>query len=312
MSNIQTYISRVQAVNSWTTRWKALLPKNNPKLGYELSNIIERWLMIDASVHPRMDSFSKSMNDLHTAKMWSELLEKKCLKPNDRQKWEKEMKLAFGSSHSVELNLKITDNIVQLTDDIKMKILPNVLDELRKLNPSDDELYSLVARYLSINPGSQHWSASDAIFSEQMAKHDLDTEGFASPFNSYLIRSGLKRSDPSKYRIFSLFPEDKDFGCEHDFFTATLTGHRVFVNPPFIESMLEQAAVRCIQALRDDVDTVIVFYGPKWDDAKFYQLLSTSSYLESITVLNRNTYELFTADGVIQSRVDNVMWVLSG
>jgi hypothetical protein len=151
----------------------------------------------------------------------------------------------------------------------------------------------------------------DEILSELVETYQLTTEGFSSPFDSYFIRSGRKANYPEKYSVISLFPQDAEFGCECDFFKTPIAGRRVWVNPPFIEIVLEKAARRCLDAVVADSSTTIVFYGPVWTDAAFYKLLTESSRCISTRTLTRGTYHFMTLERPVIAPIDTIIFILS-
>jgi hypothetical protein len=183
--------------------------------------------------------------------------------------------------------------------------------QLHTLCSDPQAIIDMVVRYQILQPGGQQWAASDALMDELVKTHDIDTEGFASPLNSYFIRSGLKAKEPTKYRVCTLFKDDSVFGCDTDFFATDLRGRRSMVNPVFIEKTLTDAAQKCLAALRSDQSTTIVFYGPNWEDSEYFQLLKQSPFLREHRVLNRNEFSVLTPTGEMVSRTNHTLFTLS-
>jgi len=294
-------IEHLYRVNLLVDHWKASV--KGQKMIYEFQNCVERWIL-SAYIHrPKKGVFAKNIRSQpYTQTFWDQLDEKRIAHTG----WDNDIKTyLFSNDINVDFQPFIKEGNVVLSSKLKVPI-PKWLEDYE-----DEDLINLAIRYQILQAGSQHWAASDELFEDLIKKYDIDIEGFASPFNSYLIRSGLKQSEPDKYRIFTLFKDDKVFGCDTNFFSASISGHNVFVNPPFLESTLEQAAVHCLNALESDQQTTIVFYGPDWSDAAFYVKLKQSPYVVKHETLYRNTFSVMTATGELVSRVNNVLFVLS-
>lgn len=173
--------------------------------------------------------------------------------------------------------------------------------------------------YEALLPGSQQWAIPFFEYRKMVEDEGATIEGFASPFNSQIIRI-----DPS-LNFCSLVPSDRNFGSLGNFFDQDFTGKTATVNPPFIESILEAAARKCIDQLeqkdeaknkeeknkvgkkeedknkedknKEDKNKVgnpkskFIFYGPEWTDSKFYELLNNSKYKKTRRDLRKFTYE---------------------
>jgi hypothetical protein len=77
--------------------------------------------------------------------------------------------------------------------------------------------------------------------------HGVTIEGFASPFNSQIIRFSDK---DLPMQFCSLFPDvDAIFGSIGSFFDNEFAGTKVTINPPFILDIMNRTADKCIEDL---------------------------------------------------------------
>jgi Phosphorylated CTD interacting factor 1 WW domain len=183
--------------------------------------------------------------------------------------------------------------------------IPKYRYELLKSMGDDMEIARAAMRYYCLLPGGQQWaialedyeeyvkeakmwlsranngqSGPNVANSGQLGPNEtksgqIDTnmiiEGFSGPFNSQIIRLG-------PYSFCSLFEEDKVFGGLGSFFDQDFSGKFVIVNPPYVESLLIQAAVKILEQL-DKGNCKFIFVGPYWADSQFVALLGQSKYL---------------------------------
>ena len=177
------------------------------------------------------------------------------------------------SENGENVNFKYGDNEVGFTTKPRYQIL-------RKLGTDEEILLSLM-RYESLLPSGQQWAVPINEYRRYVKDYDVTVEGFASPFNSQLLRLADEFPDNS-FQFCSLFPElDQPFGSIGNFFTQSdFQGKSVVVNPPFIEDILKRAAEKCINVLETGPGKFI-FIGPAWTDAVFYTALAKSKYLVS-------------------------------
>ena len=177
------------------------------------------------------------------------------------------------------------------------------LNILRKFS-TDDQILKVALRYSCLLPSSQQWAIPLAEY-KKYVEQGYTIEAFASPFNSQIIRIG-------DYKFCSLFPTDGVFGSIGNFFSQKFENVGAVVNPPFVESILESAADKCIKSL-EAAPCKFIFYGPTWTDAEFYKKLSMSKYLVKKKDLTPGKYyyeDLFN-DKLIKAKFKSTVWTLS-
>lgn len=130
--------------------------------------------------------------------------------------------------------------------------------------------------------GGQQWCFFD--FDRIIAKHGINCEAFASPLNTFYSPMTCD------FKYYSLFPSDSKFGSLGSFLETDAVPGNYEVNPPFIESILELAAKKCIEILKLG-GSLIYFVGPAWRDAKFIEILQKSKFHVE-TKENRDQYKL--------------------
>jgi hypothetical protein len=265
----------------------------------EIHNIIERWFI--TNVNNCGDAFMSS--DESDAKLISECKEKHI---GDAQSILDRIK-----SINIPADMIPGEPIIQFEPRCQIvykkftfDITPERLTILRK-SGSDKQILRAALRYTSLLPRGQQWAIPLADYKKYVAD-GATIEGFASPFNSQIIRLG-------DYKFCSLFPDtDSVFGSIGNFFTREFKDQHVVVNPPFVESILSAAADKCISEL-SKYKCKFVFYGPTWTDAAFFQKLSTCDRLIEKKDLSPGEYyyeDLFS-NRTIKASFGSTIWTLS-
>ncbi len=147
--------------------------------------------------------------------------------------------------------------------------------------------------YEALAPGGCQWrfprEHADYLYEVLGVRH----EGFASPLNSNFIgREGAT--------YYSLFPEiDRPFGSSGSFFGADMGGGGWLINPPFIENILERAALQVQAALsaRPAAPLTVFFVMPAWVDSSAYRILRSSPDLVAAVDLIPGEYYYETPSG---------------
>lgn len=171
-------------------------------------------------------------------------------------------------------------DIVTFTYNSAVISLPKLRYQILRKLGSDEDIFLSLLQYESLLPSGQQWAVPLLEYRRYVIDHDVDTEGFASPFNSQLLRLADEFPE-KKFGFCSLFPKlDGVFGSLGNFFDLDFRGRTTVVNPPFIEILLDKAAQKCLDELNTHSGKFI-FIGPNWTDAKFYTKLSKSEYLMS-------------------------------
>lgn len=157
----------------------------------------------------------------------------------------------------------------------------------------------------SLMPSSQQWSIPLSEY-RKFVEEGATVEGFASPFNSQIMRI-----DPN-LSFCSISPSDALFGSLGNFFDQDFADKTVIVNPPFIESLLKKAATKCVEQLEKG-PCKFIFYGPNWTDSKFYEILEGSKYKVSKQILRKykHNYEDLMKGKNIKATFNSVVFVLT-
>ena len=263
---------------------------------YELHNILERYLITSYPQLFTMEAFTK---------MKEELKEKRFLVDEIGNKVQRIVMKNPVLSGKRESGMKEEGEDIILTyGEFEMRTPKYRYQILAKKGNLDDILKSAL-ELSSLMPGSQQWAIPLDKYKEYV-REGVSIEGFASAFNSQIIRV-----DPS-LSFCSLFDSDKVFGSLGNFFEVDFLGKEVVVNPPFIESILEKAAEKCVETL-DRGKGKFIFYGPSWKDAGFYRILERSKYKIREETLEKGKYfyeDLMTGK-LVPAKFNSVVFVLT-
>ncbi len=179
--------------------------------------------------------------------------------------------------------------------------------------------------YDSILNGGQQWSIPFDTYEKLYKLFGFRYEGFSSPFNSKLI-------DKIDAKFCSLFSTDVSFGSLGNFFDISLTPnvsnmrtqttnnnpikqHRWVINPPFIESLMNDAANRVVQQISSASESItVLFVMPYWTDSDVYTLLDKHARNKRVLYKYKYKYEKTGYEGNITDVVANfnsVVFLLS-
>jgi hypothetical protein len=160
--------------------------------------------------------------------------------------------------------------------------------------------------------GSQQWATPSKYISAMLA-NNIHTEAFASPFNSLLFDYRDKGCS-----FCSLFYDtDYIFGSVGSFFSLDLDDEsigNITVNPPFIESTLEQTANFILSYMgRRKRKFSIMFTLPYWQDTAAYQILTKSPFFvrEIIKKSGAHSYYDAVKDTYISASFNSAIIILS-
>ncbi len=148
------------------------------------------------------------------------------------------------------------------------------------LKCNDEQILFMMMRYYILFPSSVQWSVPLDEYTK-FYNEGYTIEGFASPLNSMMLLLGGN--------FCSVYDDDKVFGSIGSFFDADFNGKSVVVNPPFVESLLYDAAVKVTSSLKMS-KCRFIFYGPDWQDSKFMKLLDKNKFVTNKKILKKGTY----------------------
>lgn len=245
----------------------------------EARNILERWAISEEQNTRDRESARK--------KMRAEFEEKK----------------VFASREDIDLAMNDIDGCVACANaDAHQCIISNATPTIRfgkfsanlprarlallldLVNGEPEPVLLVAMRYARIFAGGQQWSIPARVYDVLIEKYGVTLEGFASPINSQLLRA--------RARFCSLFPDvDAPFGSVGDFFAQDLEGIVSVINPPYIESLLNEVARKCVRTLANAgsasdarvagdagsafAPTRMFVVVPTWRDAEFYFALES-------------------------------------
>lgn len=274
----------------------------NDKDKYEIKNILERYLIFSANHirenvrKPKDAVYSIGIN---TDKFRDEIARKiRYININEASSiLDKNIKeyisniKFFKHKNFEKIVIKYGDKI-----EIKYGIVSKSLEKNRYnklITKGIDNLIKCILRYESIISTSQQWSIPSLVY-KNLDKFCTDQnnniiEGFTSPFNSQL----LLIKDNAKF--CSLFKDtDKVYGSIGDFFSSNFQGYSVIVNPPFIESIINETTKKCIseceKAKNNNNNTRFFIIFAAWKDIDAYDKLINTKFLKKYIELEKNKH----------------------
>ena len=119
--------------------------------------------------------------------------------------------------------------------------------------------------------------------------HNIDIEGFASPLNAAYLNVGVP--------FCSIFKSDSHFGGIGNFFNLNeLDGKTLSINPPFIESLINNVYEICMTWL-NMYSIKLLLILPDWRDAKYYMGFMNSKYLIEYKIYKKNELPIEHVNG---------------
>jgi hypothetical protein len=150
--------------------------------------------------------------------------------------------------------------------------------EMLKRYAKKEDIVIMFLRYACLLPCLKQFSMPQKVYDTLHSNFHLDLEGFASPYNSML----LKYMTPGDLSIgfCSLFNDvDGVFGSFGSFFNYNIIGKVSFLAPSSSLYLLEITTDRVIKDFNNGniTDTLIIMVVPSWKDAEFYIKLKHNS-----------------------------------
>ena len=227
----------------------------------ELSNFLQSKVVDKERFKKNFEEFKNTLKDLHLNLL-------KSTKCDDCKE---------GKDHGTVFDIKSNELKYR---DVCYKVENYMLPYAQK---SPDDCVKVFMAYTSIgySTSSYQWGETKEMFDYYYNNLYIRYEGFASPFNSGLLR--LNKPD---IHFCSLFYEhDKIFGGIGDFFEMPYmkSDHQylgVTVNPPYIESILDKTSETILRILSDTNKSVLfLLFLPNWKDNRGIMMLRKSRYL---------------------------------
>jgi len=259
----------------------------------EITNILERWILTSANT-PKTSGWANvyrasKINDPANVKMVSELIEKRIVKKDRAHKiMISIVKLVNDTIDSIVIdsNSEIVCDKTNIRYGSEYTVL-NITNRLLQLVEYGgcENALRVSMRYDTLLSNGQQWGIPQCHVDYLYSTWGVRNEAFASPINSRLFGK--------KDAIFcSLFPDiDSHFGSIGSFFDTDLdrSGNWI-VNPPFIESIMNDSANVVLAQLANDKPQTFFFIIPAWKDSLTYELLHESKYNRSELELSGGTY----------------------
>ena len=174
---------------------------------------------------------------------------------------------------------------------------------LRKMG-SAEEILAMLLRYSILPSPPLSWQIPNGVFKYMVEEHGLTLEGCASPINSQLLALGGNYCSPCQ--------GDEIFGSLGSLFDNNLEGLVSMINPPYVEDFMNLAAKKIESTFNTtQLNTMMVFLGPKWSDAEFYSILSNSDYTKAVYQLPKNQHSYEDAGIKKLAKFDSTIFVLA-
>ena len=273
---------------------------------YEANNILERWIL--SSINFEKDI--PIMEQESTKKMIEEFIEKNIVNKEDAHTF---VKIILEQKPRIEkgyIPYKIYDDGTIKMGNFVKKISKNRLKLLRRKG-SDYDIVRASLRYAAVISGGQQWNIPCKVYETLVNNYQFEIEGFASPFNSQIIRFG----DDKKF--CSLFLDtDEVFGSVGNFFNYNFVGKRATINPPYVLSIMEKAIDKVFETInaakRDQKETLLFITVPNWTDTNYYSRLINNSNKHIRLEKNKYYYENSNKeDEKILAKFDSSVFIMS-
>ncbi len=290
--------SKTDATSTWATVYRNL-PRHHPvHLKLETSLLEKNRELSRHSCREVVDCIVKMVHDLVTLPVPPPL-----------------PYIASSAVPTTDAHLDAQSQVVARVQTVPEKIKYERTDRMARLpallKVGEEEVLKLVMRHLTLFEGGQQLGFTQSHF-EALYKWGVRVEGFTSLLNSRLVgKPGCTvvtidgafytqdTSPPPDSQPSSPLVEDKTMICpssrppstasgffdawETNVFNSKWPNNRmgIQVNPPFIEDILTQAAIKSVElielAMRHSRDLKIFFHGPHWKDAEFHKILIRGS-----------------------------------
>ena len=316
-TTISIEYARWKFIKHSTENYKNNIPAD---LQYEVSNILERWLLSGISYFMKKNKVIDA-SGFHSfnQKAISELMEKNVpiefigdLNNIENSKRNTFVDIIRQINQFVTKPVKIVKGKCIIGEtyieykDFKVCISQEKSKLFKRYNSRD--VVKCALRYGILMSRGQQWSIPQKQYDYLYNNYSVRYEGFASPFNSKLIG---KRDA----KFCSLFKDtDKVFGSMGSFFDVELNKNQAWaINPPFIESIMINTSKKILKMLKSRYDVFVFYILPAWNDSSSIQMIKRSKYLKHIKVLRKNTYfyESEILRKKIKAKFNSVLFILS-
>lgn len=262
----------------------------NPKIQYEIGNILCRYLLLDCNFP---ENRSKHQEDLIAD------LQKKKIKIAPAVLTPKSTSFKIGSEPEI---WSCGSKTMFKLGDFKFSVPRSKYAKWQHLGK--DAIFQMLLRYHGILcENGNFWSLHPSICSVLEQKFNVNVECFSSPLNS-------------NFSTFcSLFPDvDSKFGSIGNFFEAVqhFGSGNYMANPPFIEEIMNQAVIAVLELL-DRTQSTVFMYLPHWTDCFYINAIRNSKWLIDLHELPKGkhrTYDHIKGTDIV-AYFDGLLVVLS-
>jgi len=281
---------------------------------YEMTNIIERWLLNMSNI-PRETVIDPvfikiSIDDPINLKLLQEMEEKLIFNNSSERQYylnhiHKQIELFIDNiqtiiqsphDNAIILNNTFYYKKFSITlDDNRINVLYNKLKQY-DYTTSTNLITCMLLRYSSIIGNGQQWSMPYDNYKYLYDIYSAKVEGFASPINSQLLLI-----NPDDTFFCSLFKDtDAIFGSLGNFFNINIKQGTIIVNPPYvpkiiddaiihIKKLIEQATIAnkhlriiCIMPYWNDYNSIIELIN--YQHTKYYEILKKHAHFYESSV----------------------------
>lgn len=191
------------------------------------------------------------------------------------------------------------------------------------LKHCDTDVKMMMMKYIALAIGHQQWSIPTEVYENVIKSNpnSMIVEGFASPLNSKMMLLS-----PTPRFCSASFVTDAPFGSIGSFFETSLiwpTGNVSeqsdvvwVINPPFVESLLDATANRCVDAIdyakENNHKLTIIGITPNWTDMLGYQRIRNAAKYFTVLERNKHFYEgISNNSNKITAKFKSAFYVLS-
>lgn len=266
---------------------------------YELDNIIGRWTLTRDNVNSRLKI------EMIDGKFVSELVDKRLV--SNTEIGRDVLNILVEKLNTTVDSLppdhpSIFDSVAKFKKFVQY-LDPALLSRLRS-KADDSAIVFMLLRYARHISNGMQWSVPSDVLMNLGTFFDVKCECFGSPLNSTMDSFG------------SLYPDtDAIFGSVGDFFNQSLGNGSYTINPPFIESILNQCVSKLIYEFKiseEKKNSLRVFcFIPEWKDCIAYRQLMNSPLCRYRESLQRGKYFYLDGNRQIVATFNSSFFVLT-
>ncbi len=260
-SDLECEYNRWKMITKWAN---TIFADANRKFRYEKTALLERFLItaVNNNKHPEIDPIFGSLingDDKTTMGVLTGDSAYKNISIDSSKVMEDIMRCSLHTSDKYKTKCGLSSDTIHYRD-FTMKIP----QELLKFRAFD--LCKVALRYSCFPMSGQFWALPSTIYRYLNNAGGVILEGFASPFNSQVLKNGINAPFCSMFK-----DTDAVFGSIGNFFDLRdaeldLTKKYFLINPPYIEDIIRKVIVQVELLHQKHKDKTIVMILPNWED----------------------------------------------